>query len=33
MQEHFGEHQPAADMMERLPVFVKKFFASQLMKA
>lgn len=32
MQQHFGQRQPGPDSMERLPMFVKKMFASQLMK-
>jgi geranylgeranyl reductase family protein len=32
MQQRFGERLPGPDMMERLPNFVKRFFASQLMK-
>ena len=32
VQERFGERQPEPDMMERLSVFVKRIFASQLMK-
>jgi len=32
MQQRFGKRQPGPDAMERLPMFVKKIFASQLMK-
>ena len=32
IQERFGQRQPEPDMMERLPMFVKRIFASQLMK-
>lgn len=32
MEKRFGERQSAPDTMERLPMFVKKIFASQLMK-
>jgi len=32
MQQRFGKRQPGPDTMERLPMFVKKIFASQLMK-
>ena len=32
MQQHFGQRLPGPDSMERLPMFVKKLFASQLMK-
>ena len=32
MQQRFGERQPEPDLMERLPMFVKRIFASQLMK-
>jgi len=32
MQQRFGERQPGPDTMERLPMFVKRLFASQLMK-
>lgn len=32
MEERFGERMPTPDLMERLPMFLKKFFASQLMK-
>lgn len=32
MQQRFGKRQPAPDLMERLPMFIKKIFASQLMK-
>lgn len=32
MEERFGERMPGPDLMERLPMFLKKFFASQLMK-
>ncbi len=32
MEQRFGERQPAPDLMERLPMFVKRIFASQLMK-
>jgi hypothetical protein len=32
MIQRFGQRLPAPDFMERLPMFVKKIFASQLMK-
>ncbi len=32
MQQRFGQRLPGPDLMERLPMFVKKVFASQLMK-
>ncbi len=32
MQQRFGERQPEPDLMERLPMPVKRLFASQLMK-
>ena len=32
MQARFGKRQPAPDLMERLPMFVKRIFAAQLMK-
>ena len=32
MQQRFGERLPGPDLMERLPMFVKRFFAGQLMK-
>lgn len=32
MEQRFGQHQPAPDLMERLPMFVKRMVASQLMK-
>jgi len=32
MQQRFGERLPGPDLMERLPMFVKRMFASQLMK-
>jgi len=32
MEQRFGERLPAPDMMERLPMFIKRIFASQLMK-
>jgi len=32
MEQRFGKRSPAPDTMERLPMFVKKIFASQLMK-
>ena len=32
MEQRFGERQPAPDTMERLPIFIKRLFASQLMK-
>ena len=32
IEQRFGERQPAPDTMERLPMFIKKLFASQLMK-
>ena len=32
MEQRFGERLPAPDTMERLPMFVKRIFASQLMK-
>jgi len=32
MEKRFGKRKPKPDMMERLPLFVKKLFASQLMK-
>jgi len=32
MEQRFGERRPAPDTMERLPIFIKRLFASQLMK-
>ena len=32
MEQRFGARQPGPDMMERLPMFLKRLFASQLMK-
>lgn len=32
MQQRFGQRQPGPELMERLPMFIKKLFASQLMK-
>lgn len=32
MEQRFGERTPAPDLMERLPMLLKKLFASQLMK-
>jgi geranylgeranyl reductase family protein len=32
MEQRFGQRLPGPDLMERLPMFVKKVFASQLMK-
>jgi len=32
MEKRFGERQPATDTMERLPIFIKRLFARQLMK-
>ena len=32
MEQRFGQRQPAPDLMERLPMFVKRMVASQLMK-
>lgn len=32
MEKRFGKRLPEADAMERLPMFIKKIFASQLMK-
>jgi flavin-dependent dehydrogenase len=32
MAQRFGERLPGPDMMERLPMFIKRIFASQLMK-
>ena len=32
MEQRFGKRLPGPDTMERLPMFVKKIFASQLMK-
>jgi len=32
MQQRFGKRLPGPDTMERLPLFIKKIFASQLMK-
>ncbi|HEB82985.1 MAG TPA: NAD(P)/FAD-dependent oxidoreductase [Gammaproteobacteria bacterium] len=32
MQQRFGQRQPGPDLMERLPLWLKKAFASQLMK-
>lgn len=32
MEQRFGQRLPAPDVMERLPMFVKRFFAKQLMK-
>jgi geranylgeranyl reductase family protein len=32
MQQRFGARQPAPELMERLPMFLKRLFASQLLK-
>jgi hypothetical protein len=32
LENRFGERQPAPDMMERLPMGIKRLVASQLMK-
>jgi len=33
MEQRFGRRLPGPDLMQRLPLFIKKFFASQLMKS
>lgn len=33
MEQRFGERQPKPDLMERLPMFIKRIVASQLMKS
>jgi len=32
MEQRFGKRLPGPDLMERLPMFIKRIFASQLMK-
>jgi hypothetical protein len=32
MEQRFGIRQPKPDLMERLPMFIKRMFAGQLMK-